>query len=181
MFNIEILKDSQIIKKLNIERYAYIITYLPKTNISENPEFQKVYNYFFKVRRNEQWRKVYFDIMERAKTNELSFRDIITEIYKKTGRIEASFSSKLLASINPTKPIWDHFVLKNLNIKPTGKTPVERIENACQIYNVLVKWYDEFIKTDEGKKYILEFDKYLPNYAWISNIKKLDFLIWSTR
>ena len=134
MFNIEILKDAQIIKKLNIERYAYIITYLPKTDVSDNIEFQKVYNSFFRVRRNEQWRKIYYDIMERAKRTNLSFRDIITEIYQKTGRIEASFTSKLLASIDTSRPIWDRYVLKNLGIKLEGNTPYERIEHACKIY-----------------------------------------------
>ena len=181
MFSIEFLKDTHIIKKFNIERYAYIITYLPKTNVFENLEFQKVYNSFFKVRRNEQWRKIYYDIMERAKTNDLSFRDIITEIYQKTGRIEASFTSKLLASINTSRPIWDSFVLKNLGIKPKGNTPRERIDNACQIYDQLTIWYEKTLNSNEAKKYISEFDKYLPSYSWISNTKKIDFIIWSTR
>jgi hypothetical protein len=28
-----------------------------------------------------------------------------------------TFSSKLMATINPDKPVWDEFVLKNLGIK----------------------------------------------------------------
>ena len=71
--------------------------------------------------------------------------------------------------------------MNNLNIKPEGKTCIERIENACQIYDYLVKWYDKMLKTDEAKKYIQEFDKNLPSYSWISDYKKIDFIIWRTR
>ena len=67
MFNLEILNDPQIIKKLNIERYAYIISYLPKTDVTKNPDFQRVYNSFFRVRRNEQWRNIYGIFAVRAR------------------------------------------------------------------------------------------------------------------
>ena len=164
----EILDDTQKEKTLRIAKYAYIIKNINNTNITSNPDFQKTFNGFFKVRRN-------------AKNEPLTFRQVITEIYNKTGRIEASFTSKLLASIDTDKPIWDKYVLENLGLVPSGKNPHERIENACKIYDALTKWYYNFLRSDEGKKCIMEFNKKMPDYSWISNTKKIDFLIWRTR
>lgn len=43
------------------------------------------------------------------------FEEILRELYDLTnGRIEASFSSKMYATLYPEKPIWDQFVLKFL-------------------------------------------------------------------
>ena len=177
----EILNDTQKEKTLRIAKYAYIIKNINNINITSNPDFQKTFNGFFKVRRNEKWRKIYYSIMEKAKSEPLTFRQVITEMYNKTGRIEASFTSKLLASIDTDKPIWDKYVLENLGLVPSGKNPHERIENACQIYDALTEWYYNFLRSDEGKKCIMEFNKKMPDYSWISNTKKIDFLIWRTR
>ena len=34
--------------------------------------------------------------------------------YKEIGNIEASFSSKMIATIDPNMPIWDRYVMQNL-------------------------------------------------------------------
>ena len=47
-----------------------------------------------------------------------SFGSVIEELYRRTGRIEASFSSKLLSALDPNMPIWDSIVLSKLHIKP---------------------------------------------------------------
>ena len=66
-----------------------------------------MYDGFYRVRRNEEWRKYYFKLMQEMRSKDVSFGDILTSINKETGRIEASFSSKLLATINPNYLIWD--------------------------------------------------------------------------
>jgi hypothetical protein len=55
--------------------------------------------------------------MERNKENPPSFEKTITYIYEELDRFEASFSSKLVATLNPAMPIWDSVVLKNFGFK----------------------------------------------------------------
>lgn len=72
------------------------------------------------IRRNEKWRQHYYDLFAKAKTERFSFEQIITELYRLTGNVEASFSSKMLATIDASKPIWDQYVLQNLGLELMG-------------------------------------------------------------
>ena len=45
----------------------------------------------------------------------------------------------------------------------------------------MICWYEDFVKTENGKECIAEFNKILPDYAWMSDVKKIDFYLWSKR
>ena len=102
-------------------------------------------------------------------------------MYIITGNVEASFSSKMLATIDASKPIWDQYVLNNLNLVLTGKNPEDKLRHACILYGELEKWYDDYLKTSEARKNIDIFNHMLPYYNWVSDIKKIDCLLWSKR
>ena len=40
---------------------------------------------------------------------------------------------------------------------------------------------EEFLETDKARECIAVFDLALPNYSWISDIKKVDAILWSIR
>ena len=102
-------------------------------------------------------------------------------LYVETGNIEASFSSKMIATIAPNKPIWDQYVLQNLGLELKGKNSRERVENAILIYDRIETWYRDYLATEEARRNIVEFDRWLPSYSWIPEIKKIDYLLWSRR
>ena len=143
--------------------------------------FQHAFNVFYRVRRNAEWRKCYYKLFEWAKKEHYSFEDVIGCLYVETGNIEASFSSKMIATIDPDKPIWDQYVLQNLGLELKGKNPRERVENAILIYDQIEIWYKDYLSTEEARKNIEEFDRWLPSYSWIPEIKKIDYLLWSKR
>ena len=87
----------------------------------------------------------------------------------------------MLATIDASKPIWDQYVLQNLGLVLTGKTKEEKLQEAVRLYDSIVAWYEEYLKTDEANENIKVFDRLLPDYAWISNTKKIDCLLWSKR
>ena len=87
----------------------------------------------------------------------------------------------MLATIDSSKPIWDQYVLQNLGLKLTGRTQEEKLQNAKALYQQIENWYEAYLPTDEAQKNIAEFDRMLPDYAWISNTKKIDCLLWSKR
>ncbi len=168
-------------KKRGIEKYAEIMRDFPNVNVESDKNFQKKFNGFYRVRRNEAWQKVYYAILERGKKQSLSFEEVLREIYNETGRVESSFASKLIHTLNNDMPIWDRFVLQNL-----GKTmPIckgeKKLKKAIRIYNEIIVWYKESVGKEEIKEKIDDFDQVFPEYAWFSKTKKLDFILWQMR
>lgn len=102
-------------------------------------------------------------------------------MYEATGNIEASFSSKMLATINADMPIWDRYVVQNLCLNMKGKTKEEQLRCAINLYDQMISWYDGFLQTENGRECISEFDRILPGYVWMSDVKKIDFYLWSIR
>ncbi|MBR3058946.1 MAG: hypothetical protein IKG93_13410 [Clostridiales bacterium] len=172
--------DGLLQRRSGIEHYASIISKVWKVDISTDVAFQKEFTYFFRVRRNENWRNVFYKLFEECKSvKELSFEKVLREIYRLTGRIEASFSSKLVATLNPEMPIWDSIVLSKLQMKaPIGKDKELRLEKTIKLYADIVGWYSTFMKTDNAKKWIAEFDKTFPEFVGITEVKKIDFMLW---
>lgn len=166
---------------MGLNLYSKIIDWVKITDVSTNLDFQRTFNSFYIVRRNQQWRDIYYSYFESVKGINVSFEDVICYLYEKTGNIEPSFSSKLLATVNPDKPIWDQYVIKNLNKELTGKTKEERLQNAIKIYTEIEDWYSAFLKTEKSQEIIRDFDKALPDYSYISDTKKIDCILWSLK
>jgi hypothetical protein len=185
MYNLPLPKDvisNRIKKSFGIDMYTFIVKELSKRDISKDLNYQRVFNAFYVVRRNSKWRKIYYDYFESQKNNkDLTFEMVLCYLYKKTGRVEASFSSKLLSTVNPIKPIWDVYVLKNLGIKMNVGKPQDRIEQAIKRYQDIHETYVRLVKSEWGKSAIAKFNELLPDARWISDIKKVDFFIWQTR
>ncbi len=173
--------QERLATSLGLHKYQYIMEHVMTTNVATNIDFQTKFNDFYRVRRNEEWRKPFYDYFEKAKYNTPTFEDIINYIYKYSSRVEASFSSKILATICPEKPIWDKYVLQNLDLKLKGKTKQEELKNAVYLYQQIENWYAEFLLTEKAKECIEIFNEALPNYKWLSDTKKVDTFLWSIR
>lgn len=176
MINAKEVLQAQLARGLGLDRYAEIMHGDPAS-----PDFQRAFNGYYRIRRNEEWRKCYYDLFAKARAGHYSFEQIITELYRLTGNVEASFSSKMLATIDASKPIWDQYVLQNLGLELMGKTQEEKLQNAVTLYDQIVTWYSDYLTTDEARENIMEFDRLLPEYAWVSDTKKIDCLLWSKR
>ena len=175
------LLEEQLARSMGLDRYAGIMEAARTSDVSTNKEFQRTFNGFYRVRRNAEWRESYYKIFERAKKNHETFGDVICSLYIQTGNIEASFTSKMIATIDPDKPIWDQYVLQNLGLEIKGKTPLERVNSAISIYDRIEQWYRDYLQTPEAKENIDEFDRMLPSYTWLTDVKKIDYLLWSRR
>ena len=173
--------EDRIAGSMGFDKYRQIMETVRKTDVSSDPVFQRTFNAFYRIRRNAEWRKAYYDLFEIAKDNDPSFEYIIRTLYERTGNIEASFSSKMLATINSDMLIWDRYVVENLCLKMKGKTKEEQLECAVDLYDQMVRWYDGFLKTQNGRECITEFDRTLPGFVWMSDVKKIDFYLWSIR
>ena len=180
-FDVNKVFQDRLATSMGFDKYQYIMDQVRKTNIATDAVFQRTFNGFYIVRRNEAWRKVYYELFEKVKTETPTFEGILTFMYEQTGNIEPSFSSKMLASIFPEKPIWDRYVVQNLNMELVGTTKQERLKNAIILYANIAKWYADFLQTDKAKECVEVFDRVMPDYKHISNIKKIDSILWSIR
>jgi hypothetical protein len=94
---------------------------------------------------------------------------------------ELSFTSKVLATVDPKLPIWDSKVRKRVN-EIGGlnlKQSYSSIEDCVEAYNSMVKWYRKFMKTPKAKAMVKKFDAHFPDEK-ITSIKKVDFMLWQT-
>lgn len=175
--NPDIEISAWIERYLNLKQYADIMGRVWETDVSRDAGFQRVFNGFYQVRRNEGWRECYYRLFEKMKTEYATFDDILHSLYEDTGRIEASFASKMLATLHPDQPIWDKYVIHNLELDVPKKDP----EGMVDVYEKIVEWYGGYIRSLNGRQCIRRFDEMLPGYAWISDVKKVDYFLWGLR
>lgn len=59
-----------------------------------DPDFQRRYNHFWRVRNGATWRAAYYDLLERAKRTGTDFEAAVRAMHERTGRIEAAFAER---------------------------------------------------------------------------------------
>lgn len=162
-----------------LPRYSRIVRRLRNVDVSADPEFSRDFNCFFRVRRNRRWQACFYAELERLKCSDPQFDRVLRSLYEKTGSVEASFASKLAAIVDPNMPIMDSKVLSFLHLKTGGSAPEQRISAAIEAYRGIAEWYGSYLKTPESAEILRFFDTLLPRYSWLSDVKKVDFLLWS--
>ena len=178
----------------NLTEYAKTLKFLD-VNIATDENYQKNYTRYYRVRRDADWLKKYYEYFEKNKTNKnISFEQILRSLsdfphkvkessVTPTGlatTIEASFASKMLATINPDYPIWDSQVVRAMGIKFDDSLRGEdKIQAYIKAYNDLTQEINSFIHTAEGIACIELFDKTFPRYTSFSPFKKIDFFLWN--
>ncbi len=164
-----------------MKKYLSIMSKIRETDVSKDTLFQKEYNGFYRMRqRKPEYYSDYFEFMEKYKNQDLSYKEVLKHFNDKFGRIEASFSSKLLASINPGMPVWDEFVLQNLQLKKPAQYDKNRLDKTINLYDSICNWYSEFLYTAEADKMISLFDIMYPKNN-LTNVKKIDLILWQMR
>jgi hypothetical protein len=162
-------------------KYLYIMERFHKTDVSKDLEFQKRFNGFYRIRqRKPEFYNEYYNFMEEHKDNEVSFDLVLEHFYNTFERVEASFSSKLVATINPNLPVWDEFILKNLGLKKPAYGTKNRINKTIELYNSIIKWYEDFLQTDDSRRMIQLFDERYKGVD-ITDTKKIDLILWQIR
>ncbi len=180
-YSFKSFQRNSIIRFLALDSYNYLKENVYKSDISKDNEFQTKFNSFYRVRRDEKWRKIFYEYFESIKNKkDVTFEEILSYMYYKTNNIEASFCSKLLSTINPDMPIWDHYVLLNLGLKVNGKTKEDRLRDSINIYNKLIEIENKKLQEKDIKQSVKEFKEFLPEYN-LSDIKILDYILWNMR
>jgi len=122
------MDENQILIAINktkkgVEQYLEIMRLFSIKNVAQDENFQRKYNAFYRVRqRDENWYKVYYQLMEEKKGQNISFPEVLRYFKVNLNRYEPSFSSKLVATHNPNMPVWDVY-----GVNPTDCTKYDRV------------------------------------------------------
>jgi hypothetical protein len=174
------IKDTLPCVRKGLDQYVAIQSRLNSVDVSEDVDFQKMFTVFYRVRRNNEWRSKYFSILQAAKREGFDFEEALKRIQQQTGRIEASFASKLVATIDTRLPVIDTIVMRNVGIKLPYHGAKNREKIIVRQYAELKELLDEYLKTADGKFLVTEFRSMYP-YADISPQKMLDLVLWQKR
>lgn len=164
-----------------LEQYLWLQSKVASSSqFHEDSEFRKKFNRFYRVRRASAWQNAFYGLMARARRNHLQFHAVIEALRESTGRLETSFASKLLATLNPSMPVIDSVVLKNLNMRLPSATAPDRVIKVCKLHESLAACFAAYLQSENGLYLVSQFKVKYPN-AKITPIKMLDLVLWQTR
>lgn len=173
-------KNDKLLDGMN--KYKQIMESLHYTDVSMNRNFQRTFNRFFVMRsRTPLYYDKFYSFLEERKDVGATFEETLEELKSANGKLEISFSSKLVHVIDPTQPIWDrnvsvlHFGMKVPNY---GKPIDVRQAEVIKVYHDYCRRFYDYLDSNEGQALILLFDDQYP-HSGLTDVKKLDFILWA--
>jgi len=133
------------------------------------------------MKKPAQWYETYFSFMEQGKQRNPTFDETLDYLWSTVGRCEPSFSSKLVATLNPLQPIWDTNVLRNMDIARPRHYSKDRMARAKNAYRRLCDRYTDFLHSAEGKLVLSIFNSTVNEHRHLTDVKKVDFVLWQLR
>ncbi len=181
--NINSILNRITISKLNA--YAYTQNQLHLVNVSNDQNYQRTFNGFYRVRLPiTAAYATYYALIEQNKNNQNpSLQLILDTLFNATGRVETSFGSKLLATVNPNVAPLDSVVLGYLGLRlPTssGQSSNARILQCVNVHNNLVMCMNTLITLPQFQTLRSQFQNRFPGYHF-TDVKILDLLLWQYR
>jgi len=181
-FSIDEIRKAIERARKGIKQYLKIMELFPGIDVSRDKDFQRRFNGFYRIRqRPPEWYERYYWYMQSQKGQTPTFSDVLRYLHSTLGRYEPSFSSKLVATLNVNAPVWDSFVLGYALIKAPLYTSKTKVDQAEAAYKKLEEWHERHMKSDHGKLIIQTFEEMVPEHSGISDLKKIDFVLWQSR
>lgn len=110
----------------------------------------------------------------------MSFGESLLALQAATGRIEASFASKLVATVDPDQPVIDSVVFTNLGLKLPAATAPNRLATIQDIHRQLGSVYSQYLASEGGRHFVGLFRDAYPD-ARLTEIKMVDLVLWQSR
>jgi len=163
-----------------LTKYLWIMARVHRCDVRTDATFQRSFNGFYKVRKNPAWQAPYYALMEHAKTQPLDFAEVLRAMHAAVGSVEASFSSKLVATLDPTQPVWDQFVLRNVGLRKPYPYQNDQLGRTIALYEELRRRCAALAASHEGRLICAMFTRRYPAAA-ITDLKRIDLVLWQHR
>jgi hypothetical protein len=163
-----------------LEKYLWIMDHVRGCDVSTDATFQRRFNGFYRVRKSATWQAPYYALMERAKAEPLTFAEVLRALHEQVGRIEASFTSKLVATLDPWLPVLDQIVLQHLGLRMPAAHEADRLAKTCTLFEALCERYAALLASPEGRLICQRFQQRYP-HAELTDVKRIDLVLWQHR
>jgi len=194
---VEKIKKAESIKDIDIsslESYRFIQQEFNKSDISCNDKFQTRFMSFYRLYGaglTKDFRKTYFEIMQGKRDSKFldhsDVKDVISRLYeiksaKGLNCIYFSFTTKLIHTINNDLPIYDSKIREFFGFS----TPNLYLDNDMRVaeylrqYEIIKDVYIDILGYNLLDDFIEKFKISYPGFN-ISDVKILDFIIWSIK
>lgn len=163
-----------------IGKYLWLEEHLNKCNVAVNEEYQRKFAHYYRMRFvSKEYRHAFFTLFETVKNQlEASFEEVARQLYTVDGKHEFSFISKMLHTIDTSKPIFDSQVKAALQIHRTFESDFEkRLQLDIGILNQISEQYQILLASAQIQEILAEIDR-RSNPRKMSAEKKLDFILW---
>jgi hypothetical protein len=165
-----------------VGRYRRLQASIHSTGFSADQSFRKAYCSFYGITpfRDTQWQQHYFNLLVEATHTPPDFTTTLRELNNRTGVVEASFTSKLVASVNTNRPVIDTWVLLNAELELPDRNAPTRLADIATLYATLDIKMHAYLSTDDGQYLVAQFTNRYGTER-ITEMKMLDFVLWQTR
>ena len=109
---------------------------------------------------------------------DMDIRKTLVTIYRSCGRYELSYTTKIFATEDPHRPVYDSRVAKVLKLPRPSVNKTKKLQSLTRIYRELVDKTGDLVNSSEGERILSLFDQVYPERD-LTDIKKLDFCLWS--
>lgn len=168
----------------SLPKYLAIQGRFDRTDVSVDRAFQKAFKGFYRIRRDQRWCDLYFSYLERSKENRraVSFGGTLSHLHQTTGRVEASFAAKGVATLDPSAPVWDSMLLSYWKLRAPPATHKDRLDAVNATYSALSERMHDLLASASGQSVVGMFDRAFPSEApLVTPMKKLDLTLWQLR
>ena len=173
----------EILAKITVpmlKKYIWLEENLHTCNVSSDPQYQSTFSGFYRMRFvTEEYRKGFFALFESIKENpNPSFEEVSRLLYAIDKRHEFSFISKMLHTINPSKPIFDSQVNAALKVRTFQPDFENKLKEDQKVLDRISEQYKVLMDLSAVKCILNEIDK-RTHPGQISVEKKIDFVLWA--
>ena len=89
--------ETRIAESMGFDKYKQIMETVRKTDVSSDSDFQRIFNAFYRVRRNAEWRKAYYDLFEATKDSTTDFHQALHVLGNLA--MQVAFDSQVLLNV----------------------------------------------------------------------------------
>lgn len=162
--------------------YRWLQARVRLRRFSKDPVFRSVFSDFYRLnmRPAAVQRAVLAELHGSSRRGRVSYASTLSRLYNVCGSVEASFASKIVASLDPDGPVIDRWVLRNTAIELPRSVSPNRLRETALAYERLDRLCGEFLRSPVGRYLVRRFTA-RHRAPGITEMKMLDFVLWQTR
>ena len=176
--------QSAILEKLDekvLSSYFWLMDNLHTRNIAADEEYRRRFGGYYRMRFvSEKYRDAFFELFEQIKEQpEFSFCEAAYRLLEVDGKHEFSFITKMLHTIDPSRPIYDSQVDAALKLRRTYQPDLgKKLQQDDAILARLSSVYRELSEAQELSGLMSIMDNVVPGRTMAVS-KKIDFILWA--